>query len=119
MADGYKNHRPGSVAGAVHKVFDEKGKDAAKKKGESLGLEPHTVRSMISLWERKIFSRTKDGSGKKKSKKSAKRVVRGAAKRVVRGAKKAAKRVVRKVTAKKAARVVRPVKKAAAESAAA
>lgn len=111
--EGYKNHRPGSVAGAVHKVFDTSGKEAAKKKGESLGLEPHTVRSMISLWERKIFSRKKPGK-----KKSSKRVVRGGkttkrVARVTRGAKKAAPaRVTRKTAAPE--RVQRPAKKASA-----
>lgn len=112
--EGYKNHRPGSVAGAVHKVFDQHGKEAAKKKGESLGLEPHTVRSMISLWERKIFSR-KNPSKKKASKrvsrdgKTTKRVAR-----VTRGAKKAspAARVSRKAASPE--RVQRPAKKASA-----
>lgn len=114
--EGYKNHRAGSPSGAVRKVYDEKGKDAAKKKGESLGLEPHTVRAMISKWSRKIFSSKDEAkrTGKKSAKKSAKRVTRSAPK----AAKKSAKRVVRKVTAKKAAaRVVRPAKKSSAAEA--
>lgn len=111
MGEAYKNHRAGTAMGAVHKVFDEKGKDAAKKKGETLGLEPHTVRAAISLWERKIFSRgTTGGKKRKASKKSAKRVVR----KTTKSAARPAKRVVRKTTEKPVPRVQRAPKKAAA-----
>ena len=114
MATAYKNHRAGSAMGAVHKVFDERGKDAAKKKGEDLGLEPHTVRAAISLWERKIFSRSAPSGKKAKKAKKVARVARktGKAKKVARVA-----RPANKVA--KVARATRPAKKATGDSAAA
>lgn len=117
MATAYKNHRAGSAMGAVHKVFDERGKDAAKKKGEDLGLKPHTVRAAISLWERKIFSRSAPSGKKAKKAKKVARVARktgkaAKAKKVARAA-----RPAKKVA--KVARAARPAKKATGESAAA
>lgn len=50
MATGYLNHRAGSRMGAVHKVFDEKGRDAAMKKGVSLDLPKNTIYGWISVW---------------------------------------------------------------------
>lgn len=113
--EAYKNHRAGSALGAVHKVFDEKGKDAAKKKGESLGLEPHTVRSAISQWERNIFSRGTTGKKRTgKAKKSAKRVVRKTTKSSARPVKRV-QRATKKADATPATtRVQRASKKASA-----
>jgi hypothetical protein len=42
-AEGYKGHKPGSRIGQLHKMFDEKGEDAARKLGEKLGLASATL----------------------------------------------------------------------------
>lgn len=47
---GYKGHRKGSRKGEVHKVYDTKGPDAAKKAGAKLKLEPSTISTWISTW---------------------------------------------------------------------
>lgn len=48
--DGYKGHRSGSNKETVHKVYDEKGRDAAFKKAAALGLAENTARSWASSW---------------------------------------------------------------------
>lgn len=91
----------GSASAKVRAAYDAAGGrrskeaagEAAHKVGKREELEPHTVRSMLSRWNRGETSRAKP------AKKSAKRQVRKADKRPVRVAKKA--RPVR--VAKKAA----------------
>lgn len=48
--EAYKDHRPGSTKGKVHKVFDEKGKEAAVKAAEKAGIQTSTVRTWCSTW---------------------------------------------------------------------
>ncbi|HKX35954.1 MAG TPA: hypothetical protein VJM79_04720, partial [Rhizorhapis sp.] len=48
--DGYKGHRVGSNKETVHKVYDDKGRDAAIKKAAALELADNTARSWISSW---------------------------------------------------------------------
>lgn len=50
--EAYKGHRAGSNKSLVHKVFDEKGKDAALKKASALGLADSTARTWCSQWAR-------------------------------------------------------------------
>lgn len=85
----YKGHRAGSNKGIVHKVFDEKGKDAALKKAGALGLLPNTARTWCSEWgggaEAKGKKATKpEAKGKKVTKPAAKKAVKGASKKVTR-----------------------------------
>jgi hypothetical protein len=81
--EGYKGHRPGSNKGKVHKVFDEKGKDAAVKKALSLDIKDTTARTWCSAW----------GAGKGKKKAAPKANAKPAAKKAApanKSAKKAA-----------------------------
>ena len=48
--DGYKGHRAGSNKEQVHKVYDEKGAEAAIKLASKLGLSEGTPKSWISSW---------------------------------------------------------------------
>lgn len=76
--EGYKGHQAGSNKGKVHKIFDEKGPEAAMKKGLSLDLSPNTIRTWISS---KFASAAKLAAKAEKngSKKSAKNNARKAA----------------------------------------
>lgn len=49
---GYKGHRDGSRKGAVHKLYDEEGRDAASEKGLELGLKSGTLITWFSIWAR-------------------------------------------------------------------
>lgn len=80
-AEGYKDHRAGSNKGKVHKVFDEKGKDAAIKKAVALELSESTARTWCSTWGKKSSSKkasskasktnARKPAGKKTAKKAA------------------------------------------------
>lgn len=59
--EGYKGHRADSRKGAIHKLFDEKGADAARAKGIKDKLAEGTLNSWISAW----------GGGKPRGKKKA------------------------------------------------
>ena len=48
--NGYKGHREGSRKEKIHKIFDEKGADAAIKAAEKEGLASITARSWIYSW---------------------------------------------------------------------
>jgi hypothetical protein len=114
--EGYKGHRPGSNAGKIHKAYDDGGPEAAKKMGDKLGLEPHTVRAMLSIWSRGV---KRGGTAKKKAKTP--RVTRKtkSAKRPTRPVKSAKKAPAKKATAKKVVRVARAPKTEAKEAEAA
>jgi len=77
---GYKNHLKGSRKETVHKVFDEKGPDAAKKKGLDLGLKPGTLLSWSGTWRRAAEA---NGTGKTKAKGRAKTSARAKARKPV------------------------------------
>lgn len=83
--EGYKGHRPGSNKEKVHKVFDEKGKEAAIKKAASLDLSESTARTWCSSWKKggkKASDNARKPAGKKTSaKKSAKKASKPAVKR--------------------------------------
>ncbi len=100
--EAYKDHRPGSRKGAVHKAFDEGGAKKALKVGEKLELSPRSVGNWISAWS---------GTG---TKAAAKKVVKKTAK--VAKAKKAVKKVAKKAVAKKVVKKA-PAKKVAAKRA--
>ena len=55
--EGYKSHRPGTRKGIVHKIFDEKGDEAAMKKG--ISANSSRARSALSF----TSSRAKGTSG--------------------------------------------------------
>lgn len=59
---GYKGHKKGSKLEALHKAFDEKGEDAARKVGEKLGLASATLTIQ--------FSKYRNEGGAKKAKKA-------------------------------------------------
>ncbi len=61
---GYKNHVKGSRKETVHKVFDEKGRDVAGKKGLNLGLKPGTLVTWFGTWRRADAA---NGTGKTKA----------------------------------------------------
>lgn len=71
--EGYKGHRVGSAKERVHKVFDEKGKDAAIKKAVSLDLQETTARTWCSTWTKgsKTKKAVKPPAKKKAVKKAA------------------------------------------------
>jgi hypothetical protein len=48
--DGYKGHRSGSRKEKIHRIFDEKGADAAFKAGEKEELSQATIRTWIGSW---------------------------------------------------------------------
>jgi hypothetical protein len=83
-------HRENSPSAKLHKIFDEKGQEAAKKAAERLGLQPHTARSLFSRWNnpesgKKKTKRVKASAPKKSAKKSAKKAApKKAAKKVSR-----------------------------------
>lgn len=52
-AVGYKGHKPGSRKEQVHKLFDEKGPEAAEKFGIKEGLAAGTMKSWFGAWGRK------------------------------------------------------------------
>lgn len=97
-SEAYKGHRVGSNAGKIHKALDKDGPEAAKKMGEKLGLEPHTVRSMLSRWLRGEVpgkpAKAKKAKGKKASAK------KSASKSAPKSAKKAKAKKSAKVTAR-------------------
>ena len=49
---GYKNHVKGSRKEQVHKLYDQKGREAAKEKGLALGLKPGTLVTWFGFWTR-------------------------------------------------------------------
>lgn len=49
---GYKGHRAGSRKETIHKLFDEKGDEAAIKKAVALGLSEGSAKSWIGAWKR-------------------------------------------------------------------
>jgi bifunctional DNA-binding transcriptional regulator/antitoxin component of YhaV-PrlF toxin-antitoxin module len=51
-AIGYKGHRLQSRKGAIHRIFDTQGPEAARAAGEERGLKPSTVSSWLSTWKR-------------------------------------------------------------------
>jgi len=48
---GYKGHRKGSRKEQVHKVYDEKGAEAAKKLASKLEIADSTTNSWVSEWK--------------------------------------------------------------------
>ncbi len=69
--DGYKEHRAGSRKGEIHEVYDEKGREAAMKRGEKLGLTEGTLKNWIQTWKREdgeTTPRKKKSSSEKSSK---------------------------------------------------
>ena len=62
--ESYKGHRVGSRAGMIHKIFDDKGQDAAKKKYDSLEISPGCYYGWFKDWR---------GDGVKSKTKSTKR----------------------------------------------
>ncbi len=79
-AKGYKNHVKGSRKETVHKVFDEKGRDVAGKKGLDLGLKPGTLVTWFGTWRRADAA---NGTGKTKAKGRAKTSARAKARKPV------------------------------------
>ena len=75
---GYKNHVKGSREETVHKVFDEKGRDVAGKKGLDLGLKPGTLVTWFGTWRRADAA---NGTGKTKAKGRAKTSARAKARK--------------------------------------
>lgn len=59
---GYKGHREGSRKEQIHKVFDEKGYEAAVKAGEKVELAELTVKSWIYSWGGKAPKKAKEGA---------------------------------------------------------
>lgn len=47
---GYKGHAAGSAAAEIHRVFDERGLDAAIEHGKGLRYNPSTVRRLAEKW---------------------------------------------------------------------
>lgn len=71
----YKNHKPGSRKGEVHKVLDEKGRAAALEHGLKLGLKQGTLTSWFGSWaraENKKGTPSKPGAKDDKSDKGSK-----------------------------------------------
>lgn len=56
---GYKGHREGSRKEEIHKVFDDKGVDAALKAAEKKGLSTSTARNWIYRWGGKMERKPK------------------------------------------------------------
>lgn len=56
---GYKGHREGSRKEEIHKVFDDKGVDAALKAAEKKGLSTSTARNWVYRWGGKIERKAK------------------------------------------------------------
>jgi len=50
MEEGYRGHKPGSRKGTAHKIFDDKGPDAALEWGIANGLAAGTLRSWCTSW---------------------------------------------------------------------
>lgn len=48
----YKGHREGSKKGAVHRVFDQKGRDAALQYGRMRKLKASTLNQWFNTWTR-------------------------------------------------------------------
>jgi hypothetical protein len=46
--NGYKGHRAGSRKETVHKIFDQKGVEAARLKAELLGIRPGSFKTWLS-----------------------------------------------------------------------
>lgn len=66
--EGYKGHRVGTRAAEVHKVFDTKGAEAAKKKARALGVQDGCTYSWLRAWGGKTSAKKKASSaGKEKS----------------------------------------------------
>jgi hypothetical protein len=89
--EGYKDHRPGSNKGEVHRVFDDKGPEAAIKKAVALEIQESTARTWISSW--------RTDAPKKAAKKVAKKAP---AKKTVKKTAKAKKPAAKKAPANKA-----------------
>jgi hypothetical protein len=70
-AKGYKNHRAGTPSEKLHKLFDEKGQEAAYASVGRLGLEPHTARALFSRWNNPVEKKAKKTKGKKAAPKKA------------------------------------------------
>lgn len=96
--EGYKGHRPGSNKGKLHKVFDEKGREAAILAAERAGIKKGTISSWMWSW----------GS---ENKRAAVGKLTPAAKKAMAKAKAQVKAESKKAPAKKA-----PAKKAAKKS---
>jgi hypothetical protein len=104
--EGYKGHRPGTRKGTVHRVFDEKGAEAALKKALSLDLAKGTVYSWFSEWRNPPASKAKGKSakGSKNTARRAKGSKNTARAKVTKRAKVAPKATPRAKVSKKAAK---------------
>ena len=89
--EAYKDHRPGTAKGEVHRVYDDKGPEAAIKKAVALGKLETTARTWISSW--------KSGVGAKKTVKAKAPATK--------------KATAKKATVKKTAKVKKPAAKKA------
>lgn len=66
--EAYKGHRPGSIKGDVHKVYDAKGVEAAVKKAVALGATAGSARTWCSFWKNNPGESTYHAPAKKSSK---------------------------------------------------
>lgn len=67
--EGYKGHRAGSRKETVHKVFDDKGRDAAIKKAADLGIQENTAKGWLYSWGSKAADTAKPAKKPAKAKK--------------------------------------------------
>lgn len=93
----YKNHLPGSVKGYVHKVYDERGAEAARKEGVKRGAKLTSVYNFIGEFRaadlaKKSARKAKAANGKvAKKAKPLKAAKKAAAKKAPKAATKPAK----------------------------
>jgi hypothetical protein len=82
--EGYKGHRSGSRKEKIHRIYDDKGADAAFKAGEKEELSPATVRTWIGSWGGVKGSKggSSKGSDKASEKTSTKASAKGGKKQV-------------------------------------
>ena len=57
--EGYEGHNPGSRIGQMHEVFDKKGREAAEKFGDKLGLNPATIAIQCRKFEKASSKKAK------------------------------------------------------------